>query len=200
MPRLLLCTVLTVPSPASVRPYGLSLGCHRWLAEASPVSWRSTASLDTRTVARASGYHTIHHLMPSCALKSAAAQSWWQWLRDCSGIWDSRWSFLALRRTSNVRSQKSEHVLRRGMSRATTQLLGPRACDATCGRQVLLRFPTRTSSDTPPYPRFPWCTSVGFLECSLHAQAATGSASPRRGKTQTRAGCAFQVKCMCCTM
>ena len=40
---------------------------------------------------------------------------------------------------STIRSQKSEHDSRSGMSRATTQLLGPRASDATCGRQVFLR-------------------------------------------------------------
>ena len=36
-------------------------------------------------------------------------------------------------------SQKSEHDSARGMSRATTRLLGPSACDATCSRQVFLR-------------------------------------------------------------
>ena len=54
----------TIPSVCSaLRP--LTRLCPRWLAEASPV-WRSTASLDTRTVARASGYHTIHHLHVQC--------------------------------------------------------------------------------------------------------------------------------------
>ena len=46
---------------------------------------------------------------------------------------------------STTKSQKSEHVIRSGMSRATTQLLGPRASDATCGRQVFLHFPTHVN-------------------------------------------------------
>ena len=50
---------------------------------------------------------------------------------------------------STIRSQKSEHVLRSGMSRATTPLLGPSACDATCGRQV---FP---HPHLPPRAYFP---------------------------------------------
>ena len=50
---------------------------------------------------------------------------------------------------STIRSQKSEHVTRRGMSRATTPLLGPGVCDATCGRQVVLRLPPRSSACTP---------------------------------------------------
>ena len=50
---------------------------------------------------------------------------------------------------STIRSQKSEHVTRRGMSRATTPLLSPGVCDATCGRQVVLRLPPRSSACTP---------------------------------------------------
>ena len=44
--------------------------------------------------------------------------------------------------SSTIRSQKSEHDAPRRMSRATTQLLGPSACDATCGRvKCSLSFP-----------------------------------------------------------
>ena len=42
---------------------------------------------------------------------------------------------------STIRSQKSERDSRRGMSRASRELLGPRAHDATCGRQVVPQKP-----------------------------------------------------------
>ena len=50
---------------------------------------------------------------------------------------------------STIRSQKSEHDSARGMSRATRELLGRRASDATCGRQVFPHFPTHVKRLPP---------------------------------------------------
>ena len=55
------------------------------------------------------------------------AQSWWQWLRGW-GILGLSVVFLG----STIRLQTSETDSRSGMSRATRELLGPGACDATC--------------------------------------------------------------------
>ena len=82
---------------------------------------------------------------------------------------------------STIRSQKSEHVTRRGMSRATTPLLSPGVCDATCGRQVVLRLPPRSSACTPGRGR-----SVGRLALSrvlllpvgLHRPCPASQAQP----------------------
>ena len=68
---------------------------------------------------------------------------------------------------STIRSQKSEHVTRRGMSRATTPLLGPGVCDATCGRQVVLRLPPRSSASTPYSDMVTWTTSAHSFRRAL---------------------------------
>ena len=50
--------------------------------------------------------------------------------------------------STTIRSRKSEHVIRRGMSRATTSLLGPSASDAARDRQVFPHFLLRCSART----------------------------------------------------
>ena len=77
-----------------------------------------------------------------------AAQSWWQCGSGAGGISGLLVDFLG----PTIRSQKCEHVIRCGMSRASRKLLGPGAYDTTCGRQVFLHFPTHVNRQAPLRP------------------------------------------------
>ena len=79
---------------------------------------------------------------------------------------------------STIRSQKSEHVSARGMSKATRELLGPSVCNATCGRQVLQPPPKSLpmSTDTPPYGFRVWRLTAGRVASHPTPQAVPGPA------------------------
>ena len=96
---------------------------------------------------------------------------------------------------STTKSQKYKIDSRSGMSRASRELLGRRACNATCGRQVFLHFPTAVilyahmydsmSSDTPLYTSD---TQVSHISVSDTAPDAPSRAE-RRPPVRPARGC-----------
>ena len=67
-------------------------------------------------------------------------------------------------------SEKSEHAIRSGVSRATRKLLGPRASDATCAaeRQACsTNFPPMSSGRTPYYKYGAWHRRATTLKSSV---------------------------------
>ena len=58
--------------------------------------------------------------------------------------------FLVQYLPSTTRTRKSKHVLRSGMSTATTLILGGRASDEVRDRQVFLHLPTHVNRHHPP--------------------------------------------------